>query len=113
MTRVDRQNVIETFSRFSGMPEFIVNDAARMSIQEVENYFHERILGQDEAVETMVDLVATVKAGLNDPHKPLGTFLFIGPTGVGKTQMAKTLAAYLFGDEGAPDSLRHERIQRY
>ncbi len=52
VARVDRQNVLETFSRFSGMPEFIVNDAARMSIQEVENYFHERILGQDEAVET-------------------------------------------------------------
>jgi ATP-dependent Clp protease ATP-binding subunit ClpA len=100
VTRVDRQDVIETFSRFSGMPEFIVNDAARMSIQEVESYFHERILGQDEAVETMVDLVATVKAGMNDPQKPLGTFLFIGPTGVGKTQMAKTLASYLFGDEG-------------
>lgn len=96
---VGRQDVIEAFSRFSGMPEFIVNDAARMSLQEVESYFHERILGQDEAVDAMTDLVATVKAGLNDPHKPLGTFLFIGPTGVGKTQMAKTLASYLFGDE--------------
>ncbi len=52
-----------------------------MSLDEVEGYFRERILGQDEAVEAMVDLVATVKAGLNDPHKPLGTFLFIGPTG--------------------------------
>ena len=99
VARVGRQNVIETFSRFSGLPEFIVNDEARMSLGEVEGYFHERILGQDEAVEAMVDLVATVKAGLNDPHKPLGTFLFIGPTGVGKTQMAKTLAAYLFSDE--------------
>jgi ATP-dependent Clp protease ATP-binding subunit ClpA/protein subunit release factor A len=98
--RVERQNVIESFSRFSGLPEFIVNDAARMSLQEVEHYFHERILGQEEAVEAMVDLVAMVKAGLNDPHKPLGTFLFIGPTGVGKTQMAKTLASYLFGNEG-------------
>ncbi|HEX3050503.1 MAG TPA: AAA family ATPase [Aggregatilineaceae bacterium] len=97
--RVGKPDVIETFSRFSGMPEFIVNDEARLSLQEVENYFHERILGQDEAVESMADLVATVKAGMNDPYKPLGTFLFIGPTGVGKTQMAKTLAAYLFGDE--------------
>ncbi len=96
---VGRQDVIEAFSRFSGMPEFIVNDTARMALQEVENYFHERIMGQDDAVEAMVDLVAMVKAGLNDPHKPLGTFLFIGPTGVGKTQMAKTLASYLFGDE--------------
>lgn len=99
LVRVGRQEVIENFSRHSGLPEFIVNDTARMSIQEVENYFLERILGQDEAVEAMVDLVAMVKAGLNDPGQPLGTFLFIGPTGVGKTQMAKTLAAYLFGDE--------------
>ncbi|NLX10114.1 MAG: AAA domain-containing protein [Chloroflexi bacterium] len=98
-TRVGRQDVIAAFARTSGMPEFIVNDEARMAIQEVENYFFERILGQEEAVEAMVDLVATIKAGLNDPNKPLGTFLFIGPTGVGKTQMAKTLAAYLFGDE--------------
>ncbi len=98
-SRVSRQEVIQAFSRFSGLPEFIVNDETRMSIQEVENYFHERILGQDEAVSAMVDLMATVKAGLNDPYKPLGTFLFIGPTGVGKTQMAKTLASYLFGDE--------------
>lgn len=97
--RVARQHVIGTFARFSGLPEFIVNDAAQMSLPEVEAYFYARIIGQDEAVSAMVDLVAMVKAGLNDPQKPLGTFLFIGPTGVGKTQMAKTLAAYLFGDE--------------
>ncbi|MBI5958169.1 MAG: AAA family ATPase [Chloroflexi bacterium] len=98
-TTVGREDVMQAFSRFSGMPEFIVNDTARMSLGEVENFFHERIIGQEEAVEAMVDLVATVKAGMNDPHKPLGSFLFIGPTGVGKTQMAKTLAAYLFGNE--------------
>jgi ATP-dependent Clp protease ATP-binding subunit ClpC len=99
MPRLGRQHVLGTFSRLSGLPEFIVNDQARMSIQEVESYFHERIMGQDEAIDAMIDLVAMVKAGLNDPGKPLGTFLFIGPTGVGKTQMAKTLAAYLFGNE--------------
>jgi len=97
--RIGRQDVIETFSRTSGMPEFVVNDAARMALDEVENYFVERLIGQEEAVAAMVDLVAMVKSGLTDPHKPLGTFLFIGPTGVGKTQMAKTLASYLFGDE--------------
>lgn len=94
----NRQSVIGTFSRTSGMPEFIVNDAARMSLDEVEQYFQERLLGQPDAVNTVVNLVATVKAGLNDPSKPMGTLMFIGPTGVGKTQMAKTLATYLFGD---------------
>lgn len=96
---INRQSVIMTFSRLSGMPEFIVNDTARMNIEEVEKYFHDRILGQEDAVQTVVNLVTTVKAGLNDPGKPMGALLFIGPTGVGKTQMAKTLATYLFGHE--------------
>lgn len=95
---VDRQCVLSVFARQTGLPEFIVNDETRLDIQTVERYFKERLIGQDEAVETMVNTIAMVKAGLNDPHKPLGTFLFIGPTGVGKTEMAKTLAAYLFGD---------------
>ncbi|MBN1966001.1 MAG: AAA family ATPase [Anaerolineae bacterium] len=96
---VRRDQVIDTFARQTGLPEFIVADNVRLNAEEVEQYFQERILGQDEAVRGMVDLVLTVKAGLNDPAKPLGTFFFIGPTGVGKTQMAKALASYLFGDE--------------
>jgi len=97
-TVVDRQSVLLTFARVSGMPEFIVNDAASMDISAVEKYFTDRILGQTDAVTSVVNLIATVKAGLNDPEKPMGTFFFIGPTGVGKTQMAKTLATFLFGD---------------
>lgn len=95
---VNRSSVISAFSRITGMPEFIVNDSARLNITEVEKYFSERILGQENAVSTVVNLIATVKAGLNDPHQPLGTLMFIGPTGVGKTQMAKTLATFLFGN---------------
>lgn len=95
---MDRQSVMSTFSRLTGMPEFMVNDAARLELKDVESYFFDRILGQQEAVSQVVNLIATIKAGLNDPQKPLGTFMFIGPTGVGKTQMAKTLATYLFGD---------------
>lgn len=97
-TTINRSTVIGTFSHHTGMPEFIVNDSARLNIEEVEKYFAERILGQEKAVHTIVNLIATVKAGLNDPQQPLGTLLFIGPTGVGKTQMAKTLATYLFGN---------------
>jgi len=95
---VDRRHIINMFSRQSGMPEFVISDETRLDISDVERYFHERIIGQDQAVSSMVSLVAMVKSGLNDPKKPLGTFLFIGPTGVGKTEMAKTLASYLFGD---------------
>ncbi|HRE46808.1 MAG TPA: AAA family ATPase [Aggregatilineales bacterium] len=97
---IERGAVISTFSKRSGLPEFIVKDDARMEMSRVEGYFRERIIGQDHAVGTMVNVIATIKAGLNDPKKPLGTFLFIGPTGVGKTEMAKTLAGYLFGDTG-------------
>ncbi|MBX3085580.1 MAG: AAA family ATPase [Anaerolineae bacterium] len=96
--QVARSHVISTFSRQSGMPEFIVNDETKLDLAEVENFFKERIIGQEQALSAMVNTIATIKAGLNDPKKPLGTFLFIGPTGVGKTEMAKTLATYLFGD---------------
>jgi DNA replication protein DnaC/predicted RNase H-like HicB family nuclease len=83
----------------------IVHEVARrirripLDLNAVCAYFADRIIGQDATVDAMVDLIAMVKAGLSDPEKPLGTFLFIGPTGVGKTQLAKTLAQYLFGDE--------------
>jgi|GEM_PF-1678329 len=96
---INRRQIMSTFARVSGLPEFIINDHASMNLDEVETYFKERILGQETAVSTVVNLIATIKAGLNDPGKPLGTLMFIGPTGVGKTQMAKTLAKFLFGDE--------------
>lgn len=96
---IRRQDILDTFSRFSGMPEFIINDRTHLDLEQVENYFLERVSGQDHAVSALVNLVAMVKSGLNDPAKPLGTLLFIGPTGVGKTHMAKALASYLFGDE--------------
>lgn len=96
---VKRRHVLESFSRNTGMPEFVINDRSRLDLDVVEQFFLERIHGQNQAMAEMVNLIATIKAGLNDPNQPLGTFLFIGPTGVGKTHMAKTLASYLFGNE--------------
>jgi energy-coupling factor transporter ATP-binding protein EcfA2 len=92
--------VIAGFTRQTGLPEFIIADAMPLDLGAVQAHFADRIIGQPAAVDAMVDLIAMVKAGLSDPTKPLGVYLFIGPTGVGKTQLAKTLAAYLFGDEG-------------
>ncbi len=96
---VDRSHVVASFARQSGLPEFMLSDRTPLEIDAVRQYLSERVIGQQTAVDAMTDLIAVIKAGLNDPNKPLGTFLFIGPTGVGKTEMAKTLASYLFGDE--------------
>ena len=68
-----------------------------MQVPEVRGYFEERLLGQPDAVDALVDLITVVKASLNDPQKPLGSFFFVGPTGVGKTESAKVLAEFLFG----------------
>jgi ATP-dependent Clp protease ATP-binding subunit ClpA/protein subunit release factor B len=94
---LSRQVLVRAFARQTGMPEFILSDHLTMEPAAVEQYFRERLIGQPHAVECVVDLVTVIKAGLNDPHKPLGCFFFVGPTGVGKTEMAKTLAEYLFG----------------
>ncbi|MCG8351965.1 MAG: AAA family ATPase [Chloroflexales bacterium] len=94
-----RRETINTFTRQTGLPEFIVADTTPLDLDAVCDHFADRIIGQNAAVDAMIDLIAIVKAGLNDQEKPLDAFMFIGPTGVGKTQLAKTLAQYLFGDE--------------
>jgi ATP-dependent Clp protease ATP-binding subunit ClpC len=94
-----RQDAVATFTRQTGLPEFILADDRPLDLAQVRKHFAERVVGQEAALSAVVNLIAMIKAGLNDPEKPLGSFLFIGPTGVGKTQMAKALARYLFGDE--------------
>jgi ATP-dependent Clp protease ATP-binding subunit ClpC len=91
-------DAISTFARASGFPESLVDPDALLDVARVRGFFSERIIGQDDAVDVLTNLVTIVKAGLNDPEKPLGSFLFMGPTGVGKTESTLTLAQYLFGD---------------
>jgi ATP-dependent Clp protease ATP-binding subunit ClpA len=92
-----RNDAIASFTRATGLPAFILSDELAMRVGEVRAYFEERLLGQPDAVDAMVDLITVIKASLNDPNKPLGSFFFVGPTGVGKTELAKVLAEFLFG----------------
>jgi len=86
------------FARSSGFPEALIDPDQVLQLEGVETFFKTRIIGQDRAVGLLTQLIAVIKAGLNDPERPLGTFLFAGPTGVGKTEAALSLAEYLFGD---------------
>lgn len=95
--RVDAHSVILTLSQLTGLPVSILDNKERVDLASIREYFTSRVMGQDEAVGAVVDRIAMLKAGLNDPGKPVGVFLFAGPTGTGKTELAKTLSEYLFG----------------
>ncbi|MBJ6760946.1 AAA family ATPase [Myxococcaceae bacterium JPH2] len=94
---VGPEDVLTRFCAATRLPRFVVDDALPLDLEETERFFGERLLGQTDAVGAVLRSVALLKAGLNDPRRPLGVFLFAGPTGVGKTQLAKLLAEYLFG----------------
>ncbi|MFI5272829.1 MAG: AAA family ATPase [Ktedonobacterales bacterium] len=96
---VTADGVSQTFSHITGLPEKIISDTIPLTQEEIRAYFNERVIGQEEAVSTVADVVTLVKAELNDPGRPLGVLFFVGPTGVGKTELAKTLAEYLFGSK--------------
>lgn len=94
---VTPSGVIISLSQATGVPAAILDSKERADLAAIRKYFSARVMGQDEAVSTIVDRIAMLKAGLNDPGKPIGVFLFAGPTGTGKTELAKTLAEFLFG----------------
>jgi ATP-dependent Clp protease ATP-binding subunit ClpC len=90
--------VTERFSEETGLPLFLLNDEVRLDLPTTQEYFGERVIGQAESVSLVVNLLATVKARLTRAGKPIASLMFIGPTGVGKTEMAKSLAEFLFRD---------------
>jgi ATP-dependent Clp protease ATP-binding subunit ClpC len=91
---------LETLSDSTGVPVDLLDDEVPLEAAKVRAFFEARVMGQPEAVEAVTDLVLLVKAGLADPNKPFGVLLFVGPTGVGKTELARALAELLFGDPG-------------
>ncbi len=96
---ISAHTVEAAFSETTGLPLFILSDREQLRSSEIRTFFRERVLGQDHALDRIVETIALYKAGLNDPGRPIGTFLFVGPTGVGKTELAKALAEFLFGSE--------------
>ena len=94
---VGLKDVINNFTIQTGLPELFLRDDLLLDKKDLQGFFNSRIIGQPDAVENLVNVVTVFKAGLNNPKKPISTMLFAGPTGVGKTQSAKTLANYFFG----------------
>jgi ATP-dependent Clp protease ATP-binding subunit ClpC len=89
--------VIDTLAQITGLPRSILDDRERIDLAAIRGYLAGRVMGQNEAVSAVVDRIAMLKAGLIDPKRPIAVFLFAGPTGTGKTELAKTLAQFLFG----------------
>ncbi|MCC7372960.1 MAG: ATP-dependent chaperone ClpB [Chloroflexi bacterium] len=98
---VDEQDIADVVSRWTGIPVSKLLQGEVEKLIQMEARLQERVVGQDEAVEAVANAVRAARAGLQDPNRPLGSFLFLGPTGVGKTETARTLAEFLFDDEGA------------
>ncbi len=98
---VTAEDIAEVVSRATGIPVSQLTEEERERLLRLEGQLHERVVGQEEAVSAVAEAIRRARAGLSDPNRPIGSFLFLGPTGVGKTELARTLAEALFGDEAA------------
>ena len=96
---VDSQDIAEVVSRWTGIPVTRMLASEREKLLSMESELHRRVIGQQRAIEAVAEAVRRSRAGLNDPRKPIGSFIFLGTTGVGKTELAKALAEFLFNDE--------------
>ena len=98
---VDEDDIAEVVARWTGIPVSRLMEGEVQKLAHLEEHLHKRVIGQDEAVSAVADAVIRARAGLKDPNRPIGSFIFLGPTGVGKTELARALAEFLFDDEGA------------
>jgi ATP-dependent Clp protease ATP-binding subunit ClpB len=97
---VDAEDIAEAVAKATGIPVSRMLQSEKEKLLRLEEHLHERVIGQDEAITAVADAIRRSRAGLHDPRKPIGSFIFLGTTGVGKTELAKALAEYLFDDEG-------------
>jgi ATP-dependent Clp protease ATP-binding subunit ClpC len=98
---VDEEVIAEVLANWTGIPVFKLTQEETEKLLKMEEHLHERVIGQEDAIKAVSRAIRRTRAGLKDPKRPSGSFIFLGPSGVGKTELAKTLAEYLFGDEQA------------
>ncbi len=98
---VDEEDIADVISRWTGIPVSRLLEGEKQKLLHLDDELHKRVIGQGEAVDAVAEAVVRSRSGLGDPHRPIGSFIFLGPTGVGKTELARALAEYLFDDEHA------------
>ena len=98
---IDDEDIANVVSKWTGIPVNKLVESEKQKLLNMEDILHKRLIGQQEAVDTVSDAIRRARSGLKDPKRPIGTFLFLGPTGVGKTELAKSLAEFMFNDEDA------------
>ena len=101
VTDIAEENIAKVISNWTGIPASKITEDENVRLKNLEKNLHERVIGQNEAVEAVAKAIRRGRVGLKDPKRPIGSFLFLGPTGVGKTELSKALAESLFGDENA------------
>src|SRR4030067_1101843 len=102
---VTEEDIAEIVSSWTGIPIFSLKEGEAQKLLRMEEELHKRIIGQDEPIISISKAIRRARAGMKSPKRPIGSFIFLGPTGVGKTELARTLAEFLFGDENALISL--------
>ncbi len=98
---IDEDDIAQIVSKWTGIAVAKLLESEKQKLINMEEFLHKRVIGQDEAVEAVSDAIRRARSGLKDPNRPIGTFIFLGPTGVGKTELAKALAEFMFNDEDA------------
>ena len=98
---IDEDDIAQIVSKWTGIAVNKLLESEMQKLIQMEDFLHNRVVGQDEAVEVVSDAIRRARSGLKDPNRPIGTFIFLGPTGVGKTELAKSLAEFMFNDEDA------------
>ena len=98
---IKKEDIAVVISRWTGIPIYKITESENSKLKNLENELHKRVVGQEDAVSAISKAIKRGRVGLKDPHRPIGSFLFLGPTGVGKTELSKALAESLFGDENS------------